>query len=242
MDKLVKKIAAIVQARMGSTRLPGKTLKWIADRTVLGHVITRLKNSQCLEQIIIATSDAEADDRIEAECKKYEVPCFRGSQENVLSRYYHAAKAYNVTDVVRVCADNTLVDWKIIDKEIYAYKRQDFDIVKTGVTIPLGLGGEIFSFDKLETAYQNAGQAYQKEHVTPYIYENSSRIFELQVEEDYSKYRFTLDVPEDWILINKLYNLLYKDAHDFLLADVVAVMRKKPELFEINKHVVQKHY
>lgn len=236
---MVKKIGCIIQARMGSTRLPGKVLKPLADKTVLGHILTRLKQSQYIDKIILATSENIEDNRIVDECKEYSVDCFRGSNADVLARFYHAAGLYDLTDIVRICADNTLIDWKIIDKQILVYNKNRYDIVSTGSYVPLGVGGEIFSFENLEKAYNNAKEDYQREHVTPYIYENYENIFKYQINNDYSKYRFTLDTPEDWSLIFKLYDILYKGIHDFSLDEVIKVMNDKPELYEINKNIKQ---
>jgi len=235
----VKNIAIIIQARMGSSRLPGKILKKIADKTVLGHILTRLKKVQYADQIIVATSINTEDDLVVDECKKYDVACFRGSNEDVLSRYYFAALKYNATDIVRICADNLLVDWNIIDAQIKIYKESNHDIVYVGSHVPLGLGGEIFSFSKLEEAHANAKKEYQREHVTPYLYETYEDVYKYQIEKDFSKYRFTLDTNEDWILVNKIYEILYKGEHDFSLEKVVDVMGKNPSLYEINKNIQQ---
>lgn len=236
---MVKKIGCIIQARMGSTRLPGKVLKVLGDKTVLGHIIARLKNARNIDQIIVATSENIEDNRIADECRNHNVECFRGSNTNVLKRYFEAAVLYKLTDVVRVCADNALVDWEIIDNQISIYKKNYYDIVATGNLIPLGLGGEIFSFEKLQSAFENAKEDYQREHVTPYIYETSKSVFRYQIDEDYSKYRFTLDTPQDWSLILKIYDFLYKGNHDFTLREVIEVMRNNPELYEFNKDVKQ---
>jgi len=236
---MVKKIGCIIQARMGSTRLPGKVLKPLVDKTLLGHILTRLKQSQYIDKIIVATSENVEDSRIVDECKKYSVDCFIGSNADVLARFFRAACLYNLTDIVRICADNPLVDWEIIDKQILVYNKNQYDIVATGSHIPLGLGGEIFSFEKLEKAYNNAKEDYQREHVTPYIYENYEKILRYQINNDYSKYRFTLDTPEDWSLISKIYDILYKGTHDFTLNEVIKVMNDKHQLYEINKNIKQ---
>jgi len=225
---------------MGSTRLQGKVLKTIADKTVLGHDIARLKKVKNADLIIIATSKEEADKVIIEECQKYEVECYRGSDSDVLERFYEAAKQYELTDIVRICSDNPLLDWEIIDKEIDLYLTGQYDIVKSGNNIPLGFGGEIFSYASLKEAYDNADKEYQHEHVTPYIYEHSEKAGLYNIEQDYSKYRFTLDTPADWKLVNALYEKLYHGKHDFCLDDVIEVMETNEELFKLNAHIKQK--
>lgn len=236
---MVRPVSAIIQARMGSTRLPGKILRQLADKSVLGHILMRLQRVRYIDNIIVATSKNMEDDIVVEECAKYNVKCFRGSNLDVLSRFYHTAREYDVAEIIRICADNVMIDWNIIEKQILAYQNNKYDIVSTGSNIPLGLGGEIFSFEKLEEAYRNAKEEYQREHVTPYIYEHCKNIFKYQIKDDYSKYRFTLDTPEDWMLINKLYSILYKGTHDFVLADIVKAMQENPALFEINKNIKQ---
>lgn len=237
---MVRNIGVIVQAHMGSTRLPGKVLRKIADKTVLGHDLCRLKKIKNVDTIIVATSCDEQDDLIIEECEKYNVCTYRGSDEDVLSRFYEAAQEYNLTDIVRICSDNPLLDWEIIDKEIELYLFNEYDIVKSGANIPLGLGGEIFSFSKLADACLNARKGYQREHVTPYIYENSLLMGLYDIKDDFSGYRFTLDTNDDWTLIKCLYRYLYKGEHDFLLSDVVKIMKSNPELYSINSHIKQK--
>lgn len=241
MDFLVneEKVGCIIQARMGSTRLPGKVLKKLQDKTVLGHIIARLKKSNNIDVIIVATSQEDCDIPIKEECKKYGVECFCGELNDVLSRYYQAAKKYNLASIVRICADNTLVDWTIIDRQIELYVQSSPDILKSGSNIPLGIGGEIFSMEKLKEAYDNAKKEYQREHVTPYIYEKSKNIICYQIESDLSKYRFTLDTEEDWALIQKIYEYLYDCDNIFGFAAVINLMKEYPYLYEINKNVEQ---
>lgn len=237
---MVKTLGIVVQAHMGSTRLPNKMMKELYGKSVLGHVITRLKNSRFADKLIIATSNLSADDVLVEECKKNQVAVYRGSDEDVLERFYQAAKFYELSAVARVCADNTLIDWQIIDEEIKIYQNSQYDIVTCGGSVPLGLGCEIFSYELLEKARNNAREHYQHEHVTPYLYENFSEVYRYNLKKDLGKYRFTLDTDEDWELIRKIYGALYHGVADFLLEDVIAVMEKNLEWIEINKNVKQK--
>lgn len=237
---MVNSLGIIVQAHMGSTRLKNKMMKNLFGKSVLGHVITRLKRSLGADKLIVATSNLPTDDILVEECEKYQVDFYRGSDSDVLERFYQTAKRYELTDIARVCADNTLIDWHIIDEEIEIYKRSKYDIVTCGDTVPLGLGCEIFSFELLEKARNNAKEYYQHEHVTPYLYENFFNVYKYNLPENFKKYRFTLDTEKDWQLISKIYAELYHGENDFLLTDVITAMKKNPDWFDINKDVKQK--
>jgi spore coat polysaccharide biosynthesis protein SpsF len=240
------KIGAIIQARMGSTRLQGKVMKNLQGKTVLEHVIERVKQSKLIDEIIIATTTNGRDTVIEDEALRCGVKVFRGSEEDVLSRYYYAAKEYDLDVIVRITSDCPLIDPKIVDEIIEIYKENNFDIVtNTGNdlanrTFPRGLDAEVFSFNFLEKAHNNATEKYQREHVTPYIYETSNNIYYYKNQTDYSKYRWTLDTDEDFELIKEIYNNLYHGSHDFYLRDIVKLLEKMPELYEINAHIEQK--
>lgn len=237
---MVRRLGIIVQAHMGSTRLPNKMLKKLCGKTVIGHVISRLKQVNCAEELIIATSDLDADDSLVEECNKYDIKIYRGSDTDVLARFYHAACKYNLTDIARVCADNTFVDWNLIDNEIRKYQSLTNSIVAPGENVPLGLGCEIFSFAMLEDAFLHGKEKYHREHVTPFIYEKYSSLVKVDYHENYSKYRLTLDTDSDWQLINKLYNHLYKGKDDITIEQLVKIMEQNPEWNNINIHVRQK--
>ena len=237
---MVKKLGIIVQAHMGSTRLPNKMLKDLCGKTVLGHVISRLKRVQRADALIVATSDLPEDDVLVRECRKYNIDVFRGSNDDVLSRFYHAAVEYKLTDIARVCADNVLIDWNVIDDEIAAYRTGKYQQVDESENVPLGLGCEIFSFDMLKEAYENANEHSQREHVTPYLNEHYAPPYRPPYPHDYSKYRFTLDTEQDWQLIQNIYQALYRDGEDIPLDCVVALMEQNPHLLDINKDVHQK--
>lgn len=241
-----RKTTAIIQARMGSTRLPGKVMKNLLGKTVLAHVIERVKQAKILDDIIIATTKKDDDDCIADEALRCGVKVFRGSEEDVLSRYYFAAKENNTDIIVRITSDCPLIDPNVINDIVSFFKQNRYDIVTnagidlTQRTYPRGLDTEVFSYTVLEEAYKNATEKYQREHVTPYIYENAKRIFYYKNDINYSHYRWTLDTEEDWMLIKKLYEHLYHGKHDFYMSDVLMVMEQNPELFQINKDVKQK--
>lgn len=240
------KIGVIIQARMGSTRLPEKVMKNIQGKTILGHVIERVKQSTLIDEIIIATTTLNKDSVIETESLNHGVKVFRGSEDDVLSRYYYAAKENDLDVVIRITSDCPLIDPNILDKVINCYLENNYEVVSnTGSeihdrTFPRGLDTEIFSFKILEYAFHNANEKYQREHVTPYIYENTDKKYCYKNDVDYSKYRWTLDTEEDFELISEVYNHLYKGEHDFYLEDIVQVFEQYPTLHSINAHIEQK--
>ncbi len=240
------KTVAIIQARMGSTRLPGKVLKTLCGYSVLSHVIERVRQAREIDDIIIATTVAEADEAIAAEALRCGAKKFRGSIEDVLSRYYLAATENAADIVVRITSDCPLIDPHVVDEIVGFFKQGSFDIVSNAGsdmarrTYPRGLDTEVFSYEALRGAYQNADKLYQREHVTPYIYEHAARVQYYRGDTDHSRHRWTLDTLEDWRLIEKLYGYLYQGRHDFYLADILTVMDAHPDLFEINKYVEQK--
>lgn len=240
------KVTAIIQARMGSTRLPGKVMKELFGKTVLQHVVDRVSQSKFIDDIVIATTILNRDDEIIEEAKKCGVQHFRGSEDDVLSRYYYAAKENKSDIVVRITSDCPLIDPNIIDKIIGFYKNEKYDIVTNAGsylkqrTYPRGLDTEVFSFGMLEQAFNYANEKYQREHVTPYIYENSNEIYYYKNKADYSNYRWTLDTSEDFELISKIYEYFYNGEHDFYLDNIVELFNQKPEFSRINEHIEQK--
>ena len=245
MDYLVKTVA-IVQARMGSTRLPGKVMADICGKPVLMHVIDRLKGCKLLDDIVIATTINNIDDIIFNAVKNYDksIGLFRGSEENVLERYYLAAKKFNVDVVVRVTSDDPLIDPTVVDDLINEFLMNSCDYVSNSLnrTFPLGLDAEVFSFDALERAHQNASQDYEREHVTPYIIENPDKFKLLNASNDIdlSHLRWTLDTKEDFEFIDAVYQRIYPEKQMFLMDDVLDLLDHEPGLIDINKHIEQK--
>lgn len=240
------KTGVIIQTRMGSTRLPGKVMLELFGKPVIQHVIERIGQSKEIDEIVIATTNLTQDDVIAKEAKKIGVKCFRGSEEDVLSRYYYAAAKYEIETVVRVTSDCPLIDPFITDSIIKCFKDNNFDIVTNASsdlrtrTYPRGLDTEVFSFSALEDAFNYAKEHYQREHVTPYIYENAKSIYYYKDSQDYSKYRWTLDTCEDFELIKTIYTKLYKGEHNFYYKDILNLIEKYPFIAEINEGVEQK--
>lgn len=242
------KVVCLVQARVGSTRLPGKILKKICGKTILHHEIDRLKKCKEIDEIVIATTDKEDDDKIVNEAKKLSVKYFRGSENDVLSRFYYAAKENNADIIVRVTSDCPCIDFEILDKMLIyfkdKYKEKQVDYLSNTIkrTYPRGYDIEIFTFSALEKSYINAEKEYEREHVTPYIYDKTNNFLKLSFEnkDDYSNYRVTLDTIEDFIVIKNIFeNLYYKNPY-FKLNDVVQYLNNNLHIVDINKHIEQK--
>jgi spore coat polysaccharide biosynthesis protein SpsF len=248
-------IVAIVQARMTSERLPGKVLMNILGKPVLWHVVTRLNGSKLIEKVVVATTTNETDIPIIRFCDEIGIGAYAGSEENVLDRYYKAASHFSATVIVRITADCPLIDPKIVDRVIQHYleNKNEFDYASTNhpTTFPDGLDTEVFSFEALEKAWKNAKKQYEREHVTPYIWDQPEkfRIGNVENDEDLSATeRWTLDYEEDLEFIRAIYTNLYKEGKIFGMEDVLKLLKKKPELRDINKkylgfnwYALQKH-
>jgi perosamine synthetase len=232
-------IIAIVQARMSSSRLPGKILLPLMDKTILEQVINRVRPVEQISDIIVATSDNGMDDIVESFCLEKDIPCFRGSEENVLERFYFCAREYEADIIVRITADDPLKDSEVIAKAVSLFEVGDYDYVSNTLepTYPEGLDVEVFSFKALEAAYKKAELSSEKEHVTPYLYKNPAgfRLCNFKNETDLSKLRWTVDTPEDYLFVKQVYQTLYhKPEEIFLLRDILDLLKQKPELSAIN--------
>ncbi len=238
------KIVAIVQARMGSTRLPGKVLKDIEGKPMLWHIVNRLKHAKLIDKIVIATSVNKKDEAIEKFCKENNIDCFRGNEEDVLARYYETAKEYNADIIIRITSDCPLIDPEIVDLVVRRHKENSADYTSNTLkrTYPRGLDTEVFGFYALEEAYKRAKELYQREHVTPFIYEHPE-LFKLQNVEnnkDLSYLRFTVDEEKDLELVRKIYKRLFNNKKNFYLQDIMVILKREPFLIEMNKSVKQK--
>ncbi len=240
------KIGAIIQARIGSTRLPGKVMMKLEGKTVLEHVIERVTQSKLINEIVIATTIHERDSVIESEAFRCGVKTYRGSEDDVLSRYYYAAKENDLDVVVRITSDCPLIDPLVLDDIINCFLENEYSIVSnagsdlSNRTFPRGLDTEVFSFKTLEKTHNNANARYQREHVTPYIYEKVGDPHYFKNDIDYSKYRWTLDTNEDYQLIAEVYKYLYHGTHNFYLSEIVDLFNQFPELYAINSQIEQK--
>lgn len=228
---------------MGSTRLPGKIAMPILDKPMLWWDIHRVRKSRLLDAIVVATTTESADDQIESLCHEQGWPVFRGSEADVLDRYYHAAIAFEAQHIVRVTSDCPLIDSAVIDYVIAAYAAAAPQVEYASNThqrsFPRGLDVEIFSINALETAWHEDSSPW-REHVTPYIYNHPDRFALLSVTNpvDYSHHRWTVDTPEDIALVRQIYGHISHG--DFGWHEVLDVLTNHPEWIEINQHVEQK--
>jgi spore coat polysaccharide biosynthesis protein SpsF len=243
----MSKIAAIVQARMESERLPGKVLFPLGNLSILGNVIERLKLVPKLDLIIVATTTNKADDQIEEEVNSFEgVKLFRGSSSNVLSRYIGASIKFGVDVIVRITADCPFIDPNLISLGIDQFVNSEYDIVSNAGsdiayrTYPRGLDFEIFSRITIEKIFGLNLTDYDLEHVTPYLYGSQFQRKILMLKEDYSDIRITLDTHDDYLLIKEVYEYLHEENRFFQLSDIVALFKKYPKLKFINQHVIQR--
>ena len=236
------KITAIIQARMGSTRLPGKVLMDLGGKTVLARVVSRLRRAALVNEIVVATTNSAADDAIVRECHQLEVPSFRGSETDVLDRYYEAARVCEDGAIVRITSDCPVVDPQLVDETIRVFHQQCGDCASNVFprTYPRGLDTEIFTITALEQAWRDAHEPYEREHVTPYFYEHPElfRLVSQRGQTDYSQYRWTLDTAEDLELLRTIYSR-FDDEDDFSWRKVIQLMEHEPELAELNSRVIQ---
>ncbi len=233
-------IGCIVQARMGSTRLPGKVMMKIdQNNTVLDFVINQLKSSKLIDKIILATTTHTQDDIIENFGSALGIDVFRGESLDVLDRYYKCAKEFHIDNIVRITSDCPLIDPNMVDDVIEKYEEENLDYATNTLirTFPVGTDVEIFSFTTLEKTWKNAKLPSEREHVTPFIRNKKMdfRIGNLQSTENYSDIRITLDRNEDLTLIQKV--VLQINKNPILLDDVLQLHVKDPKLFKINKNI-----
>ncbi len=231
-------IGCIIQARMGSNRLPGKSLMKI-DRhgTVLEYVINQIRSSIFIDEIIVATTTKDEDEPIVKIAKNLKIKFFRGSSHNVLDRYYQCAKSFSLNTIVRITADNPFIDPEILDQMIQEFFSNRYDYVTNTIerTYPHGTEVEIFSFNTLERIWLNAKLPSDLEHVTSYIRNQKNKFKTLIVknQKDLSKYRWTLDRKNDLVLIRTLAReIKVRPIH---MLDILKIFKEKPDLININK-------
>ena len=233
------KIAALIQARMNSTRLPGKVMKKINSYPIIELIIERLKFSKKIDEIILATTKNEEDDYLSKHASSLGVKVFRGSEKNVLDRFYKAAKENNLDCIVRITADCPLVDPWLVDQIINEFLNSDYDYISNALepTYPDGLDCEVFSMKALEKSWKEAISQHQKEHVTPYIYETDNfRIKNFSSKKDFSNLRWTVDENIDLLVIKNIYTY-FSPRIDFNWEDVIDLYNKNPDLFKDNLNI-----
>lgn len=239
------KTVVIIQARMGSNRLPGKVLMDIAGRPMVAHVHDRVARAEKIDRVVVATTVEEIDTPLAGFCSSQGWCCFRGSHEDVLDRYYQAACKYQADVVVRVTADCPLIDPGVIDQVVGEFQSQQPTVDYASNTLeprtfPRGLDVEVFKFASLERAWREATDSACREHVTPYFY-RSPDVFQLlavRAKTVESAQRWTVDTPEDLQLIRSLFEHLAAEMSGW--QSVLAMVQQRPELAAINAHIQQK--
>ncbi|MDR2384297.1 MAG: glycosyltransferase family protein [Tannerella sp.] len=235
---------AIIQARCGSTRFPEKIFADICGLPLIWHVIDRLSYCTKIDKKMIATTINKSDNSLEKWAKEQCVPVFRGSENDVLNRYYRAAKSLDLKDediIIRITADDPFKEPALIDKVIETVEKREADFAYNNnpPTFPEGLDCEVFTMQSLETADKNATDSYEREHVTQYMYRHPE-IFKgknISQSDDLSYIRLTLDTAEDYKMTSEIYQHLFKENHLFTLIDVLRLFEKYPEIREINSAV-----
>ncbi len=244
---LKKKVVAFIQARMGSTRLPGKIMMDINGRPMLWHVFFRLKRARLLDDVVVVTTTGSGDDVVEVFCGMNQMQCFRGNEHDVLDRYYQAAKVFHADVLVRITADCPLIDPATTDQVVDALLRNKdgfcgaANIVHR--TYPRGLDVEAFSFVAIEKAWKMTAQPYEREHVTIYFYEHPEffKVCSVEQARDLSWMRWTVDQMDDLHFIKEVYRLMQAQGKEFFdCSDVVALLKQYPDLQKLNASVMQK--
>ena len=219
------KTVAIIQARMGSSRLPGKVMMKLDEKNpAIYYVIKQLQSCKFLDEIIIATSILERDNPIVEFVKKMNVPTFRGDEQNCLDRYYQCAKKFDADVIVRIPADKPLIDPNLVDVSKFSKKKYDYVSNWLSESVPNGTEVEAMTFSALEQTWKNATTVYHKEHVTPYIYEHPKEFKILSIK--YKKYfldvKYALDTKEDYELIKSIIKKIKK--RPILTEDILQVL------------------
>tara|TARA_Y100000741_G_scaffold345321_1_gene310651 strand:- start:142 stop:933 length:792 start_codon:yes stop_codon:yes gene_type:complete len=239
------KIGCIIQARVLSTRLPGKILLNGFDKPLLLHTIERLKKSKKINKIVVATTKLKIDNIIFNLCKKNNISVFRGHPTNLLNRYYYCAKKFNFKSIVRITSDCPLMDTNIVDIMIKKFNKDNIDYLSNNhpPTFPDGFDIEIFSYESLENAFFFAKKDFQQEHVTPFIWDQPKKFsiknyYYKEKKNLHNRYRLTLDYVEDYFVINQIYNALYLKNKYFTLKQILNYIRKNPQIM-LNKHLIK---
>jgi spore coat polysaccharide biosynthesis protein SpsF len=238
------KIVTVIQARMGSTRLPNKVMMPLAEKPLLFRMYERVAASKHSGKIIIAVTEEKIDEPIIKMCEENGIDYFRGSTNDLLDRHYKAALTFNPDAVVKIPSDCPLIDPKVIDKVLKYYidNYNKFDFVSNlhPASYPDGNDVEVFSMNALKDAWLNAKKDLEREHTTPYFWENPEafKIGNILWEsgKDFSmSHRFTIDYPEDYDFIKRVYDELYDEDNIFSLDDILNLLGKKPDILKINE-------
>jgi len=266
-----RRIVAIIQARMSSSRLPGKVLLDIGGQPMLARVVERTRLAHTLDEVVVATTSDPFDDPVAALCAQRGFPSYRGSLHDVLDRYYQSAKAFSAQVIVRITADCPLIDPSVIDQTVRAFlgeaeNTESYSAISSpesfsdldanfpwdfaanrlpppwGRTYPIGLDTEVCTFQALARAWEEANQPYQREHVMPFLYDHGAfRALLLNTEPDYGVLRWTVDTAEDLELVRQIYTH-FEPRWDFSWQEVIELFKRQPSLAQINQKVQHKDF
>ncbi len=242
-------VVAIIQARMGSSRLPGKVLKDIGGEPMLSRVVIRARHAQTLGRVVVATTIDDGDDPIFDCCRRQGFPVFRGDPFDVLDRYYQAALHFGAGTIVRLTADCPLIDPNEIDRTVSAFQAAKVDFAANRLpppwkrTTPIGMDTEVVTMSALTQAWREAKAKYEREHVMPYLYEESGRFETLLVDHDpdWGSLRLTVDTPEDLELARQVY-ACFGNSDDFNMKDIINLLATQPQLAAINADIHHKSF
>ncbi|MBF0523097.1 MAG: glycosyltransferase family protein [Candidatus Omnitrophica bacterium] len=235
-------ILAIVQARMTSTRLPGKVLMPVLGKPLIQHLLERLILSKRIDKIIVATSQAKESDPLETFVKNLGFEVYRGSEQDVLDRFYKAALQYRPQTVVRITGDCPLLDAAVCDEVIRVFQKDRLDYAQTGPSFAEGLDCEVFSFQSLERAWKEARLKSEREHVTLYLRNHPEFIKSKMLINgtDDSKYRLTLDEKDDYCVVKAIFEGLQGEGKkDFSMKEVKSFLDAHPEIYQVNAHIIR---
>lgn len=244
---VTSRCVAIIQARMGSRRLPGKVLADIEGKPMVARMLDRVARARRLDEVAVATTGLPEDDAVAALCQARGTRCVRGHPNDVLDRYHQAALATGAEVIVRLTGDCPLIDPEVVDLCVRTYLEAEppVDLVVNRLpwerSYPIGLDTEVFGRSALEVAWREASEPHQREHVVPYLYEHLERftMIHLQADGDYGRYRWTVDAPEDLEAVRRIYRA-FGGRDDFGWHEVVALMERDPALAAVNARVAHK--
>jgi len=238
------KISAIIQARTSSTRLSNKIFLPLGDEPLIWHVVDRLKYSKLINHIVIATTNNPKDNIIEKWAARNHLDCFRGEENNVLSRFYNCARYFKSDIIVRITSDDPFKDPLLIDEAIKLLLNEKLDFVYNNFppTFPEGLDVEVFTYNTLKKSFQNCTLTYDKEHLTQFMYKNNFKKENILNNENLSNLRWTIDTIDDYKMAKKIYENLYKKNNIFLMNDLLLLLEKHPYFKTINNNVLRSQF
>lgn len=233
------KIVAIIQARCGSTRFPNKVFADICGKPLIWHVVNRLKYAETVDEIVLATTENSLDDKLYTWAVENNVRVFRGEENDVLNRYYKTACECKADIIIRITADDPFKEPLIIDKAVRELQESKVDFVcnNNPPTYPEGLDVEVFTYNALKLGEQNSDSTFEREHVTQYFYRHSAdfKILNMSYIKNLSYLRWTIDTENDFLMVRKIYSLLYKNENEiFYMDNILNLLDKYPEIAQMN--------